>query len=129
MSEKPIAAFILSLLGGILVIIGGILTVIAGGLVGEILPGIGELVAALGVVGLMLGVLIIVGAVMINKGEPGSVRTGSIIVLVSSVLSLIFAGGGFFIGFLLGLIGGILGLTWKPPEKQLVSVTTLQSST
>ncbi|MEM4155355.1 MAG: DUF6114 domain-containing protein [Archaeoglobaceae archaeon] len=81
-------------------------------------PGIGApiggLLIGLGIVGLVFGVLVIVGALMINSGEKGRVTTGSIIVLVFSILSLFVVGGGFIIGFLLGLIGSIIGLAWKP---------------
>ncbi|MEM2738969.1 MAG: DUF6114 domain-containing protein, partial [Candidatus Bathyarchaeia archaeon] len=52
------------------------------------------------------------------SGEQGKVKTGSIIVLIFSILSLFVGGtGGFVIGFILGLVGSILGLTWKPSEE------------
>jgi len=122
--EKPTAAFALSLIAGILILLGGIfgaiLGTIGGVMVGAI-PGfgwLGGLIVALGLLGLIFGILVIVGAVMINSGEQGKVKTGSIIVLIFSILSL-FAGGtgGFVIGFILGLVGSILGLTWKPSEE------------
>ncbi|MEM2045896.1 MAG: hypothetical protein QXO20_06960 [Candidatus Bathyarchaeia archaeon] len=124
MVEKPTAAFALSLIAGILILLGGIfgaiLGTIGGVMVGAI-PGfgwLGGLIVALGLLGLIFGILVIVGAVMINSGEQGKVKTGSIIVLIFSILSL-FAGGtgGFVIGFILGLVGSILGLTWKPSEE------------
>ncbi|MEM0254322.1 MAG: hypothetical protein QXR17_03475 [Candidatus Bathyarchaeia archaeon] len=124
MVEKPTAAFALSLIAGILILLGGIfgaiLGTIGGAMVGAI-PGfgwLGGLIVALGLLGLIFGILVIVGAVMINSGEQGKVKTGSIIVLIFSILSL-FAGGtgGFVIGFILGLVGSILGLTWKPSEE------------
>ncbi|MEM1539412.1 MAG: DUF6114 domain-containing protein [Candidatus Bathyarchaeia archaeon] len=123
MLEKPTAAFVLSLAAGILILLGGIFgaTVgIIGGTIIGVVPGfgwLGGLIVALGFLGLIFGILVIVGAVMINSGERDKVKTGSIIVLIFSILSL-FAGGtgGFVIGFILGLVGSILGLTWKPPE-------------
>ncbi|MGC9149119.1 MAG: hypothetical protein ACP5GI_06745 [Sulfolobales archaeon] len=118
MSEKPTAAFVLSLIAGILVLLTGIILAVAGGLVAMMLP-IGKvvgLVIALAAVNVVLGILIIVGAVFINSGEPGKVKTGSILVLVLSIISLFVGGGGFFIGFILGLIGGILGLRWRPTQ-------------
>lgn len=135
MSEKPTAAFVLSLISGILVILTALIMFLVVGLLSlifgelsESLPGfpgipyplelIGAWIAIIGVVGLIFGVLILVGAVMIHSGEPKKVKTGSILVLIFSILSLFTVGGGFFIGFILGLIGGILGLTWKPPVKQ-----------
>ncbi len=124
MVEKPTAAFVLSLIAGILILLGGILGaivgIIGGAMVGAI-PGLGwlgGLIVALGLIGLIFGILVIVGAVMINSGERDKVKTGSIIVLIFSILSLFVGGtGGFVIGFILGLIGSILGLTWKPSEE------------
>lgn len=80
--------------------------------------GFGALIIAFGIVGLIFGIIIIVGATMINSGDPSRVRTGSIIVLIFSILSLIVSGGGFVIGFILALIGSILGLVWKPSERE-----------
>jgi hypothetical protein len=120
--EKPTAAFILSLIGGIFILIAAILVMIFLGLVGTafaIIPFfgmIGGLLIILGIVGLIFAILVIIGAFMINSGVPQRVRTGGIIVLIFSILSLFTSGGGFFIGFILGLIGGILALTWKPKE-------------
>lgn len=38
-----------------------------------------------------------------------------VLIPIFSILSL-FGGGGFFIGMILGIIGGALGLAWKPKE-------------
>lgn len=122
MAEKPTAAFVLSLIGGVFILINGILMALiafVGGTALSLIPGlgfIGGIVIAVGAVGLVLGILIIIGAIQINSGEPGKVRTWSIVVLVLSIISL-FIGGGFIIGFVLGLVGGILGLVWKPEER------------
>jgi len=137
LSERPTAAFVLSLISGILVLLTGILILVAAGLISSLgeghMPGvpyplelIGSLITVIGVVGLIFGILILVGATMIYSGEPSKVRIGSILVLIFSILSLLTVGGGFFIGFILGLIGGILGLTWKPPAKQETLTPGLQ---
>lgn len=137
MSERPTAAFVLSLISGILVLLTGILILVAAGLISSLgeghMPGvpyplelIGSLITVIGVVGLIFGILILVGATMIYSGEPSKVRIGSILVLIFSILSLLTVGGGFLIGFILGLIGGILGLTWKPPAKQETLTPGLQ---
>jgi hypothetical protein len=109
--SKPTAAFVLLLVGGVLIVVGGLVIVAAGGLIP--IPLIGGLVAILGILGMVFGILVIVGAVMVNSGEPGKVKTGSILGLIFGILSLV-AGGGFFVGFILCLVGGVLGLTWKP---------------
>jgi len=37
-----------------------------------------------------------------------------VLIIVFSLISWVTSVGGFFIGFLLALIGGILALVWKP---------------
>ncbi len=120
MGEKPTAAFVLSLIGGILILLSGLAVALVFGIIGagvSMVPGmapLGGAIALMGALGLIFGILVIVGAVMINSGVQSKVKTGSIVVLVFSILSLFTVGGGFLIGFILGLIGSILGLTWKP---------------
>jgi len=116
MADKPTAAFVLSLIGGIFIVLGGIFYIALGSAVGGLGFGLGgSIIAGLGVFGLICGFLTILGAVWINSGEKGKVRNGAILVLIFSILSWFGGAGGFFIGFLLGLIGAILGLTWNPP--------------
>jgi len=124
LGEKPTAAFVLSLVSGIFIIIGGLVAAVISAVISGafgVIPGLGRLgglIIILGVLGFVFGIIVIVGAIMINSGVPEKVKTGSIIVLVFSILSLFVGGtGGFIIGFILGLIGGILGLTWKPEAR------------
>jgi Family of unknown function (DUF6114)/zinc-ribbon domain len=111
--EKPTAAMVLSLIGGIFVLIGGALLAAAGGILSSLAIVGGGLVTAFGIVGVVFGILMIVGAVMMYT-NPASHTMWGVIVLVLSILSWVFAIGGIFIGFLLGLIGGILALVFKP---------------
>lgn len=120
MAEKPTAAFVLSLVGGVLILVNAIIVLIGATIaaaIASVVPVVGVatgvVVIAYGLAGLVIGILVIVGAIMINSGNPGKVRTWSIIVLVFSVISILI-GGGFIIGLVLGLVGGILGLVWKP---------------
>ncbi|MEM1583633.1 MAG: hypothetical protein QXF28_03445 [Nitrososphaerota archaeon] len=121
--ERPTAAFVLSLIGGILILLGSIVTAIFAGIFGgammivPFLGGLGALVIAMGILGIIFGIIILIGAIMVNSSNPSRVRTGSIIVLVFSILSLL-SGGGFIVGFILALIGSILGLVWKPYEEK-----------
>lgn len=115
MADKPTTAFALSLVGGIFILLGGLVYVALGSVIGGLGFGLGgAALAGIGAFGLICGILTILGAVWINSGEESKVRNGSILVLIFSILSWFGAAGGFFIGFLLGLIGAILGLTWKP---------------
>ena len=63
-------------------------------------------------VGLIAGVAVLAGAVMIYA-RPASASTWGLVVLIFTILSF-FGMGGFFIGAILGIIGGILAMTWKP---------------
>jgi len=120
--EKPTAAFALSLVGAVLILIGGIIVALAAAAVGALIGlipgggGLGALIAFLGALGLIFGILALYGSVMINSGDPGKVRTGSTLVLVSSILGGLFTFSSVLgiLGLVLGLVGGILGLTWKP---------------
>ena len=112
MAGKPTAAFALVLIGGILVLIGGLVT-LALGAVTSVVSSIGGLgVATDGALGLIFGVIMIVSALMLNNTDKKKVTMWSVIALIFSLLSLA-NGGGFVIGFILGLIGSILGLTYK----------------
>lgn len=64
-----------------------------------------------------LGVL---GLLWMNTANIGRIRTGSIFVLIASIIAFPTMWG-FMIGSLLMLIGGILGLTWQPQIKQASS--------
>jgi hypothetical protein len=129
--EKPTAAFILSLIGGIFILLGGGTMSILGywfsggyrgrgfGMMG---PGFGMMsrlgygFGVLGVVGLVFGIIVIVSAIMLNS-KPEQHSTWGALIVLFSVLSIFgSAMGGFGIGLILGLIGGILAITWKPTQ-------------
>jgi hypothetical protein len=119
----PTAAFVLSLIAGVLILLGGIfgaiVGIIGGAMIG-VIPGLGwlgGLIVILGFLGLIFGIIVIVGAVMINSGERDRVKTGSIVVLISSILTLFVGGIGGYTGFIVGFIGGMFGLLWKPTEE------------
>ncbi len=119
MAEKPTAAFVLSLLGSIFIIIGGLIYAVIFSIIGGVFDfigfgGLGAMTMLIGVLGIVWGILVLVGAIMMNSEDKNKVKTGSILVLIFSILSWAGAAGGIFIGFLLGLIGSILGLTWNP---------------
>lgn len=109
-NEKPTAAFVLSLIGGIFILLAGLFIGFIGFAVTLPIGGFG---AALGLLGIAWGVIVIIGAIMMNS-KPEQHTMWGVIVLVFSLVSWVGALGGFFIGFILALIGGILGITWKP---------------
>lgn len=100
MEEKPTAAFALSLIGGILWLLAGIMIAAIGGLATWFLGGIG---AIIGVYPLIMGLIVLIGAIMMYN-QPSSAHTWGIVILILGIISLnIFA-----------IIGGILGIVWKP---------------
>ncbi len=126
MGEKPTAAFVLSLVGGIFYLFVGLVVAAASALIGGIasLAGYasyGGAIAAVGGIGLVCGILIVVGAVMMNSSSRSRVRLAAVIVLVFTLVGAIFTVGGLVIGFILALIGSILGLTWNPSSQMAPS--------
>lgn len=117
MGDKPTAAMVLSLIGGIFVILGGAFLAFAGSLIGSFnvtgAASASATVLALGIVGVIMGLIMVVGGFMMHS-KPTSAKMWGVIVLILAIISWVTAIGGFFIGFLLGLIGGILALTFKP---------------
>jgi hypothetical protein len=131
-TERPTAAFLLSLVGGIFILLGGgVISMFGpfgfGGMMGDyrgmmgyrysgygMMGGLGF--GMFGILGLIFGVIVIISAFMLNS-KPHEHSTWGTLIVIFSVLSIFgSAMGGFGIGLILGLIGGILAITWKPPE-------------
>lgn len=113
----PSSAYWLSIIGGVFIILDGLLdigTAIAYSSVLEsIVPGATGLYIALGVIAIIFGLVIVFLALRL-KSNPASVRTSGVVILVLALISLL-GGGGFFIGAILALVGGVLALTWRSP--------------
>ena len=118
MSEKPTAAFVVSLIAGIFILLGDIFMMVLSSVLGGFAIGVGAGAAAsllilYGAVGLIFAILVLVGAVMLWMKPKSHVAAGVIILLFS--LFSIISTGGFIIGLILGIVGGILAIVWKPP--------------
>lgn len=74
--------------------------------------GFGGFLSTMTILGTISGVIILIGSVMLYS-QPSQAQTWGIIILVFSVISLLGLGG-FFVGAVLGFVGGILTITWKP---------------
>lgn len=112
MAEKPTAAFVLSLIGGIFLILGALVWFVVGAMF-AFFPTLGLGFATLGAIGFVLGIIVILGGAMMYMKPEQHVAWGAI-VLILSIVSIPFTFAGIIIGFILTLIGGILGLVFKP---------------
>jgi len=73
----------------------------------------GGIAYAMGIVGIVFGVIIIIAAVMVYINPTQHVLWGTLII-VFSVISVLGCMGGLGIGLILGVIGGVLAILWKP---------------
>lgn len=128
-NEKPTKAIKLSLIAGILIISNSALLGAATTWFSWIIPTLPEssandttLLIRLATVGLTFGVLVLLGAIMLHS-KPKNKKVWGIIILVFSIPSVI-TGGGFIIGFILGIIGGASALSWKPKMQATKPATT-----
>jgi uncharacterized protein DUF6114 len=128
-STYPTTASILSLIGGVLILMGGALFVFVSvyvlpnfvfshvhtppGFNTASIPAIAQgVVGVMGIFGLISGIIVLLSSVMLLS-NVGQRRTWGVLILVFSILSFI-GFGGFIIGAILGMVGGILTLRWKP---------------
>ena len=70
-------------------------------------------VGAIAIFGLICGIIVTMSAVLLRL-KPNQRQTWGILILVFSILGF-FGFGGFIVGSVLGIVGGIMTLRWKPP--------------
>jgi len=113
----PSTAYWLSLVGGIFIVLDGFVAIAEAialrSLVESIVPGASGILIGLGAFAVVCGLIIVYFGLRI-RSNPGTARMSGILIIVFSLVSFV-GGGGFFIGLILALIGGILGATWTPP--------------
>ena len=131
-SGYPKTASILALVGGIVIILGGVLLTFVSSyilpyldytnlntpprLTPASIPAIvSGIVGVMGLFGLASGVIVLVSAVML-LANSGQRKTWGVLILVFSIMSFLGLGG-FIVGAILGIVGGILTLRWKPPTQ------------
>jgi len=121
--EKPTVAFTLALISGILVLLGGLARMMwawtpfwggmmGPGMMGMWMPWFGYTFSA---IGLVSGLVILVGGLMLQS-RPDQAQTWGVLILVFAVVSL-FSMGGFLAGAILGIVAGILALTYRPAQR------------
>ena len=121
-----VTAFVLSLIGGILMLFNGgmsfmMLTFYGAdfgfmwGMMGGYMGMMGSFgfpfgsMVGLMLVGIVCGVIVIIGALML-KSHVAEHRSWGLVILIFSVISFLGMGG-FYIGAILGIIGGALALS------------------
>ncbi len=108
--SPPTAAVALAFVAGLLILIEGAL--VAGAASAIPSSPAANLVGDLGGLGILFGILLFIFAALLWSKPDYHVILG-VLVLVISFVSL-FSGGGFFLGLLLGVIGGILAIIHNP---------------
>ncbi len=122
--ERPYPAFVISLIGGIIILFGSIIMAFfvnyGYGMMGfygghYMMMGTYSVTNAfmyiILAVGLVCGIVILVAAIMLYN-HPHETKSWGTVILVVSIISLIGLGG-FFVGAILGIVGGVLALTWS----------------
>lgn len=130
--QKPLASFILSLLSGAFIIFTGVIcsfywdTDMPMSWMDGMMHGweenmhmwnIGGMAFAMTVLGIVFGMIILVSAIMLYL-SPTQHQLWGALIIAFSVISVLSCMGGMGIGLILGIIGGILGILWKPQESK-----------
>jgi hypothetical protein len=118
----PRTAYLLSLIGGILIlflsIIYALILIAAASVLGGLGFGLGAaVVVGFAVVALVFGIIVLLLAFRLKSNPQGARMTG-ILIIVFALISFI-GGGGFYIGAILALIGGVLAVVWTPPPMMM----------
>jgi hypothetical protein len=74
---------------------------------------IGGLAFAMTILGIVFGIVVLISSIMLYTNPKQHELWGSLIV-VFSVLSVLSCMGGMGIGLILGIVGGVLAIVWKP---------------
>jgi len=129
MPARPTSALVCSLAGGIVTLLSSIISIngwlalssSVGSTFSFSSPGLGEVSSGealiLFAVGAVCGVVIMAGAVLQYSSEKQRVRRGSLLVLGATIIAAPATFFGLIFGGLLSVIGGGLGLSWKPPSQ------------
>jgi len=115
--KRATLAFALSLAGAVVILVQGLVRILRGGVITffgsdeirrRVLAGLA--LTVVGAIAIVFAVLIVIGVFFIYN--PATQVVGGVLVLIFSALSII-VGGGWLIGLILGVIGGVICLTKK----------------
>ena len=113
--EYPRYAFWLSAIGGTLILIQGIMAIFFRSVLYAVIVDLWA-----GVETLLIGIMLVLAALIIDSSaaglvyRPGYRTTAGITIFIFSLVALFF-GGGYLIGSVLGMFGGIMAFFWKRP--------------
>ncbi len=127
--EYPNVPSILALVGGSLILLAAVILLAVSvvilphlsytnvtppqGYTGSVSGLVSGFVGALAAFGLVCGAIVVISAIALRL-MPVHRTTWGVLILVFSILSF-FGFGGFIAGAVLGVVGAILVLRWKPP--------------
>jgi len=94
---------------------------------GMMIGGMMSVYAIFSIIGLSSGALVILGAVMLYS-RPFEKDLWGGVIIAFSILGILGGMGGFMIGLVLGIVGGVLALAWNPTPKTALSTPTSLSS-
>ncbi|HVP94634.1 MAG TPA: hypothetical protein VMS89_05605 [Methanoregulaceae archaeon] len=118
-NNRPAGAILLSSVGGLLVLVSGISIMMIGTFLSSIslVPGLtaGAIIIAASVWGIICGLVMLIGSYLIRT-RPRTTHTLWGILIFVFGLSSYFGGGGFFIGGILGIAGGLMAVRWDPDK-------------
>jgi hypothetical protein len=122
-SENPTKAYNLSLIAGVLILTNSALVAVAATWFPTLIPTLPGstgndtiLLYYLSAIGSISGAIVLLGALMLRL-KPASKKAWGILIAVLSVPSVV-SGGGFIIGFILGIWGGVSAFSWKPKTQE-----------
>lgn len=107
---RPFWAGIWAILGGLIILYGPVMSI-------KVILVAGQVVW----MGILVGALIALSGLFLWF-EHGLHRLLGVLIVLLSLVSLITSDfGGFFIGMLLGLVGGSMAVAWRPLKEQPLS--------
>jgi uncharacterized protein DUF6114 len=121
--KVSVAGMVLTIVGGLLVLAVGayeyyvwsIISSLAGAYgVGSFLPNVGGFL----LLGVVMGVLILLVGILAGVAPSLKIAWGALAIIFGIVSLFTLAFGGFFLGFILALVGGILIIIKKEPMAQ-----------
>ncbi len=128
----PHMAYILSLIGSILMIISSIIVLAFAGFAIAIpryyafhrlgyypmmplFTYMPVILTVVGIIGLVVSALAAYFSLRLGKlNDVNSVHSTGVVLLILSIIGFLTGASGFFIGFILLLIGSVLAISWKP---------------